>query len=553
MTPRFFTAGFAAWQATAIVSLLALAGSARAQDKVLIVNGTTMNDVVTSFAVLKSNETAATANREILQSRLGSGAAVYPWYWPGPASTSQSIYIDDTLLTPKHTARRWSGLGLCAPGGTGGGSVLGSRLCLRATTYKVTFDGATKKLTSSGAGATVTVTGREVTSRDVFNSVLITDGMNVTPGWYGIVSVTPGASGSGVWTLDRAWCTDAVTDGEGSYCPAIVADRGFGASYEGMSFTHLKTTNPLDASGFVCFHALSQTGGAINTGNQHFTDCSFGYAQVGLLIGLDMAGAYHDVYSSVEAYPGWNAGQGQTVKIDHCLFGKCATAIYCRNQQAVHHEVSHVDCDVTDAAFRFDAGGKLTASSVHLTGSAAGSSQCLLKLGRKISVGSGPFIISGVSFDGGGNTRNPQLVVTDWAGQPQRATIAINGANISRNSAATDDLPLIDVQAACRIRLRDAEVFDSQGDRGIWPASIVLKQGEDSSYRPHVLIEGCALEVTSDPADIVKHAECDAGCTVEFIGNCTPEGAPLRNGRYVTGQGEYGAWDTTTSGWSAPE
>lgn len=64
----------------------------------------------------------------------------------------------------------------------------------------VTFDGVTITAATSGASATITITGYTVATTDVANTLRISAGTNFTPGLYQIISVNVG---SNTWTMDR--------------------------------------------------------------------------------------------------------------------------------------------------------------------------------------------------------------------------------------------------------------------------------------------------------------------------------------------------------------
>jgi hypothetical protein len=146
--------------------------------------------------------------------------------------------------------------------------------------------------------------------------------------------------------------------------------------------------------------------------------------------------------------------------------------------------------------------------------------------------GVGPYLIEGFSFDGGDNTRNPQLVVTNWDNVDTRANVTIQNGILNRAST-NEDLPLVDVQSGIKLRLRDIQGSSgASAPAGIWPNSIRLKTG--LTFKPHVIIEGCELDVTTDPEEVIDEDECDALITVEFLNNCKSDGTALANKTYTT-------------------
>jgi hypothetical protein len=683
----------AAWQAAAILSLLALVGAAVAEDKVLVVTGGPKADVVKSFGLVSGDKDHAAANRTKLQAKLDAGPAIYPWFFPGVASSAEAIHFDNTLILPGDSGRAWTGGGQAGLGSPGG--VLGSRLILRAGSsggdvHATTFDDMSMNtLTSEGAVAAITVIGRDVVASDQYNSVYVSDGTNVLPGWYGIgkgptdvadgsfkddaesatlnswslssgatyhvdnfgdpdqfedvrttigagtcaqdtdclsdylysitytvsqigsggnvqvslggeagtvrnmdgtyteeircgdtenapVVFTFGGGGSATcaiddvsvrtaaidltsnrWGVDRNWCTGMVTDGEGKYCPEIVRNRGYGTYHRGLAFNYRYQNSDPGITRGVCYHIVTAASNGIPTGKHSFHGCDFGYATAGILCGLDMAGAFSDANDWV----GRTSGHADALFTEHCSFNSCDSAILVRNEQSVFHVHNHLHAiNVRDSVFNFDSGGKLTASGIEVAGNfspadPAGDgqthSQCILRLGRRVNPGVGPYLIEGFSFDGGNNTRNPQLVVTNWDNIDTRANVTIQNGILNRAST-NENLPLVDIQGGCKLRLRDIQGSSgASAPAGIWLNSIRLKTG--LTFKPHVIVEGCTLNVTADPSDIIDAANCDSGISIEFFGNCMPDGTALRNGRYVTGDHTTGAWDDSTSGWSAPQ
>jgi hypothetical protein len=516
--------------AAALVLLSALVGSVGAQSRVPTpaFAGESQTNVVRALGLAENSQSQADSNRQKLQARLNAGPAIYPWFFPGASSTAAAIQIDDTLIMPRDSGRAWLAGGVDSPSGFPGGAVLGSHLTLRALSFATKFDGSpTLRCTTDGASAIVKVVGRKVAAADQYNSLYISGGANFIPGWYGIAATSVSTN---QWKLDRP-CTSASGDAmTGYYCPEIVRNHGFGTYHRGLTFS-FRVLSRDDAIGSVCYHvATNQTSGGVPTGKQKFESCSFGYAQVGILCGRDLAGAY----SQDRDWVGRADNHADSLRTDHCNFNSCANPILVRNEQSVFHQHTHLHAiNLSDAVFRFDAGGKLTADGLEVAGKSG--SQCLLRLGQRVTSNSGPYLIRGFSFDGGDSTRNPQLVVTDWSEKATRATVVIEGGIVNR-ARVNDDLPLVDIQGDCRLRLRDIQGGSGRSVTGIWPNSIRLKRGNSGrgAYQPHVVIEGSTLAVKSDPEEVIDEANCDRGITVEFFGNCKPGGAALANKTYTT-------------------
>jgi hypothetical protein len=514
--------------AVSLLSLLALAGSLFAQfnDSIPTFASAPQTNVITTFGLVENSQSQAGNNRRNLQAALNAGPAVYPWFFPGATATGRAIQVDDTLVIPNDSGRAWLGGGADSPSGTGGGAVLGSHLTLRAQSFATLFDGSPGlECTTDGASATVTVVGRKVAERDRYNSLHVSGGTNFIPGWYGIAAANVATN---QWTLDRICTTASGNAMTGAYCPAIVRNHGFGTDHRGLTFS-FRVLNRDDVRGAVCYHVATHSIGGVATGKHVFESCSFGYAQAGILCGRDLAGAY----GPTRDWAGSKDNHADSLRTDHCTFVSCANPILVRNEQSVFHDHTHLHAiNVSDAVFRFDAGGKLTAESLEVAGWQG--TQCLLKLGQRVTSNSGPYLIRGFSFDGGEHTRNPQLIVTDWGDRAARATVVIEGGILNR-AQQNDNLPLVDVQGDCRLRLRDVQGSGSS-PTGIWPKSIRLKRGNNGrgNYQPHLVIEGCTLDVQTDPEEVIDEAHCDPGITVEFFGNCKIGGAALANKTYTT-------------------
>jgi hypothetical protein len=673
---------------------------------VKIINGTTMNDAVASFRLTNNSTASRVVNLAALQAKIDSGAPVYPYFFPGAASGTGGFWFSDTIQIPAASGMAWHGVGGAdSPSGIGGGPGYGSRINLYALdgtgggnyndVNATRFDGSTKKLTSSGAGTTMIVTGRAtVLLTDKYNSVYITGGAGVLRGWYGIVDVSEGISGVGTWTLDRAWCTGTVTDGTGFYCPAIVHDKSWGLDLQGLifSFRQFAGGSSADGNGSVCYHIATQSTSGSANGKQRFTNCSFAYADVGVLNGRFMANAFPDrrargslttrtdadtgeITMSTQIAPhgittgeivdvvwsrGWRLGMtvgtvsGNSVPIDggegddlptvasaqvfipqtiargtitktdadtgtitastsahgietgnkvdvrwvggrrtrmtvgtvsgvsipidggdgddlpttgtnvivpikelvvsgstqnfvgvidnncdhgnsdHCYWNTVAACFMYRTQQSAGHYHSDLSVSgLSDSVFRCDAGGPITAVKMKVAGTSG--TQNVLRLGRDVGSSNSQFAFNDVWFDGGSNCRNPQLVVSDWYGSEQRATVSFTNVHLGR-AEVNDDFPLVDIQGRIKLRLRDIDADTVDDIFGIWPNSLWLRNGKAATDKPHVLVEGCTLDVASAsaPEEIIDEDHCDAGIIVRFVGNCLPNGSDIPDKTYTT-------------------
>jgi hypothetical protein len=200
----------------------------------------------------------------------------------------------------------------------------------------------------------------------------------------------------------------------------------------------------------------------------------------------------------------------------HCSFGFVETPFYHRNKNSVNAD--HTDLSVSqfrDAIFRYDSGGKLRCRGLAIAGANSGT-QCILRLGRAMVGGSGPYIIRDFNYDA--QTRNPQLVVNNWAefGSTVKTSVVFDGGLISRTTA-NDGYPLVDIAGAVNLSISNVEVHTESGVfNGLWPGCLRLKSAGETL--PHVVIVNTAIDVVSDVSELVDEDNSDAGATIEFIG-----------------------------------
>ncbi len=515
-----------------LLLFLSLSGDAAGQNLALqqlpILGGGPQPDIRYTFGLVEDNPGEAANNRLKLQKRLNGGAPIYPWFFPGATGTTKAYFFDNTLVLPNDAGRAWLGTGRSSPGGIGGGKVLGSQLCLRAKSSQTLFDGAATTATTATESNIVKITGRQVNPLlDPHNSLYISGGTNFIAGWYGIAAAN---ETNNTWTLDRRCTTGPGEAMTGTYCPAMIRNHGFGTYHRGLQFSHQRLRQD-STNGSICYHiATNQISGGVATGKHLFTQCSFGYAEVGILCGRDLA--EFNSPTTRGQWVGKRDNHADNLRTEHCHFTHCASAICIRNEQSVAHSHTAIHAiGITDALFKVDAGGKLTADSVEIAGWSG--TQAILKLGRGVTSGSSPYTFRGVGFDGGKNTRNPQLVVTDWHRLDRRALVVFDGVMLSR-APEHDHLPLVDIQSDLNLRLYNIAGRPGNANGGIWPKSIRLRQGRTAAYKPHVIVMGCVLSGVKEPEDIIDEANCDPGITVEFFGNCQPGGEPLANKTFTT-------------------
>jgi len=485
-------------------------------------------DVKQALGLVENNPSAAAQNRRRLQEKIDAGAPQYPWFFPGASSNLASYYLDTTLIL-KDSARVLLGIG--ARNNFGGAhQKFGSYLLMRSSMFGTSFNGVERTATASAAQPDLlVVSGRRVSLTDQFNSLLITGGTNFLPGWYTITAVDTAANN---WTLDRP-CTAAEASAmTGFYCPALIQDRGIGTDIVNLGFLG-KRVNTDAQRASIGFHAVTAEqspnplGVGIPTGKHHLQNVAFDGFHVGILYGAGLArfgDAANNWYGRDWRHPDESI-------FTNLYFRDVHTCFTARTRQAVGFlfnklQVSNLD----DTVFWFDAGGKLVANAVAVQGT--GPRQRVLHLGRWVlggRSGHDPFILTGVAFDGGDSTRNPQLITTDWAGLHRTIRVEFNGVKINR-ARENDNLPLIDVQSRCYLSVRNAT--------GFWNGCVKVRKGAGGT-KPVVVFDACSLPMEStandgDPLALLVAPGSDAGIMLCFH-HCTfSDGVVLVQGEYTT-------------------
>jgi hypothetical protein len=482
--------------------------------KALVIRGAPKADVKESFGLVEENLAAAAANRQKLQERINAGAPEFPWFFRGSSVNLWRWMIDRTLIL-KDGGREITGIGAQNQFG-GAFAHYGSYLSLPAVPFATTFDGGAKSGSTMGASAVVTIVGRPVVPEDKFNSVQITGGTNFVPGWYTITEVSAGPANT--WTLDRN-CTKGGGSGmTGFYCPTLLRDHGAGTSIRGIGFLgRLVEANTIRGS--IGYHVptFNQTG--VTNGKLHLENCSWDGFHTAILFGPGMA-HYGD---SVSNWYGWNFNNADEGMFTNLTFRDVENCFLVRNSQAVGFLFNKVKVyDLAGTVFRFDSGGKFTATDVEVQGNALGTPQRVLYLGRHVvggPSGLGPFILTNITFDGGDTTRNPQLITTDLGSlAPDRSVrVEFNGVLVNR-AAVNDSMPLIDIQSRCYVTVRNAS-------NAFWEHSVRLRYGADSNQKPILVLENCSLLV-EDPADMIDESNSDSGIKV-ILRSCTNSSGEL--------------------------
>jgi hypothetical protein len=498
-------------------------------------------DAASEFGLVHTTDTQVVgeANRAALQAKIDAGAPYnkYPWFFASPGGLTQQYYrVENTIIMrPLHGGRLWHSNGVGIPDGTGNSWTAG--FCNRSLAIRTVFDGSNKKLTSAGTTRVVTATGRSVVASDQYNSVYISGGANVTAGWYGVEAVDTSA---GTWTLDRNWCTGAVTDGQATYVPTLIRDHGRGNVYRGLIFTAYRvptdyTQNPTNKGSIGLHLATSQISVSgnlkCNTGKHLIENCAFEGYEVPVLCGRHLA----QWKSSATKWVGDTDGHADTITVRNVQFARCSSGLVTRNNQSVVHRADGITVNsLAGHVFHFDSGGRLVASNIHLQSGSLTQPLGILRIGTFAGREAFPCVIRGVSFDGGNSCPNPQLLLTDWEamGPNVVGSVVFDGVSLNRAPAHADNIPLIDAQGKLSITVRNL----SRGNAGIWNGSIRLQQASEAATVPYVLLQCCDID-SDDPEDVL-HSDCDPGATIEFIG-CRSglDGELLMNGRYIVGTG----------------
>jgi hypothetical protein len=146
-------------------------------------------------------------------------------------------------------------LGNDANGGGCDPTLSGTDYTQGAGAKTIVFNGTTITATTSGASATITITGYTVLAGDVGNTVNITGGTNFTPGLYLITSVN---TGTNTWTL-QATCSTAAASGMtgraggslATYAQSLASNSGGRDTYlhnNGTAYTLAATTAFISAT-----------------------------------------------------------------------------------------------------------------------------------------------------------------------------------------------------------------------------------------------------------------------------------------------------------------
>lgn len=502
----------------ALALALLLTASAVAADKILTF-GVPVNDMRQSAGLTASNSITqgqATSNQTSLQAKIDAAPSgqKYPWYFSPQEVLTHTGYrriglVHTLVIPPGLGGRTWCSQGVGTQQGSGNLYTSTLQLDARQTYVKTTFDGTTNKLTSSGAGATVIVTGRTVDDRlDLDGSVYISGGTGVTAGWYGIASVNEGAN---TWTLDRNWCSGLVTNGTGYYMPDMIRDYAKGNVYQSLRFVGAGD-DPVLKQGVVGLHFYGYPGvGAVNGAKAELDKVLIDKFEVGILCGRHLA-EYNGSNSSDQTWAGKGDNNADHLVVKHSTISNCKSAFVSRNEQSVGHTFEKVRVEECETFIDAEAGGKIFGNHIHLEGpDFTKPYHRLLKIGRGQNEGTAFFSFRDTSMDQ--SCWNPQLVVSDWSDLQTIGLVIIDGCKIQR--LPTSNLPLVDIHGGITLILTNI----SMGESGItkkgrlMAGDLKLRDGPNG-VKCHVIIQNSWLG-ENDMRELIND-DSTAGHTIDF-------------------------------------
>lgn len=503
---------------------------------VKVVEARPVADAVRNLLCSHANTSdAATANVPKVQNWIDAHDYRYQLYFPAGEAAFAGTHFDHTLKIPAYSGFKMGGAGMAFPNGATGLSSVGSYIRQKASQTRTDFDGTTNKLTSSGSGTTCVLTGRATVAKDANNSIYISDGTNVTPGWYGIPSCTPGPSGTGTLTLDRSWCTGAVTDGAGWYVPEIIQNGGCLSVHNDLTFLYRYDPVAEAAySGSACYHILTNTGAGPPVGKHKFYNCAFGFAEAGILHGRYMVG----VDATTETWTGSTDDHGDTTEDYGCFYSNLRNCMVMNNAQSVGHDSHGAQAqNITNAFIQANAGGRINVYGLKGLAGSTGT-QDLFDIGPGYQGIEDECNAFGGSTDRG-NCRNPGLVKTRWTGFNKIGRFNFFGYACHRNTTH-DSHPVVDIQSQATV-LIDSCVFNTGSARGLWAQSIRVKQGGSAFYTPRVTVRNVLFASGVEPAETI-HSDSDDGIFIDFYGCNDLAQAKWPDKTYLTGTG-YVVWN----------
>lgn len=445
---------------------------------------------------------------------------------PAKANNKSDYLFTNTLVIPASTGWKFTGNGYSTPSGTGSQDYT-TNLTSRAISTATTFEGDLKtRLDPLPDTKMVRVIGRVVAASDLYQGLEILSGTDVIPGWYGITAVDVEKN---YWTLDRPWRTNASAGVKAYYAPELIQSRAKGTVWDGIFFKgrRLDADNK-DAA--VLFHQCTdqQANNCTGPGKNHFTDCGFYAAKVGILQGHDMRCAYYEKYGYREPqYGTYRHNHADHLNLDKVWFQDVDTCVYLRNEQSVSNSFRDIRVsELNGEVFRLDAGGVIDGCGFWISGRNCN----VVRLGSRAN--NGLVHLRHVHFDHA--CIRPRLLVCDENATDLHCATVFDGGTLSVLGNIKPDWPLIDALGDCRVVVRDF-VARSHGDDvyGFWAGALRLRSA--GNYTPLVVMENVQLAV--DRLEELISSDSALGATIIFK-NCYRYGGSLyRDGCWVVGRG----------------
>lgn len=405
-----------------LLASLSLAGSASAQTKVVAVGERPVADVERSFHL--ESGASETGNWALLQPEANASDEYYSFYFPG-----KQWRFDDTMAVTRGQ-RRYVGNGRAYPDkGATPSEHVGNYSGLVWGGGTITFNGTSITAATSGASATITVSGATVQDEDVFHTVEITNTSgNWTKGIYHIESVN---EGSNTWTLDRACSTNTATGMTGAKKGTLWRDSAFGNVYEGLNFlgttTWAGTPSPSNRA------AIGLQVSGEHKGKTVIRDDSFANFDVAMLFGEGLAAFAPDTdadqpwgtLTPPSDYAGKTEDQADVCTIENIIFQGNRYGIVIRANQSIAHKISSLlflgsGSHGRETALYVERGGRLTANEVNIT-SGFVNGPTLLRLGgsggSNAATITGPIVVSGAILDA--PSPDLRLLEMDGTGNPE--------------------------------------------------------------------------------------------------------------------------------------
>jgi hypothetical protein len=528
-----------------VLTVLALAGPALSQDGNLVVVRDSVGNDITRFG-LREGAQYADANATVINTFLRNNTnrkytLVFPGgkYHIGKDTTTYSIHSGNDTVT-----------GTCIELPMEKGQVLmGKGYAASSDNYSSeNYSGAQTRFVYAGPRVdlsdtetyTYSITDDMVTWAGGYSPIPQDVGatVEIDGAYYVIVSVVDGTS----WTLDRSTSLPAETsETTGLMTYSMIKSNGVGAVIQGIGFMADGTADHSLGS-LVCLH-IGTNSISFNQSKLRIEDCGFSDFKVAILNGRDMRHAFgkqasytgthddhcdHTIYSHLWIYP-----------------ADGSVGIYCRNIQALHHEIQDLrfirgfPATTRSTAVYFERGGFLNWD----TGGISGGIVTALRLGVNGS-NQGDFTLTNVHFDG--SSSNQKFLETDSEViNPNRVTM-IN-CSISdtgqANMEVKDDGPPVIYTPLWKITGGSKLVLIN-----CFPVphgSIeMLNAGSAITWTPQVSLHSCTLGAAgsgiasaSDSHEILS-STCETGTRAFFWANASNTGAvSYDNGKWIVGTG----------------